>query len=90
MHKLSKIGTAQRVYRGVSSQVVPPWLWRRPAAGSATAEAASRGGIEFGFLSTTTDAEQVITSHSYSRRTHSSSAPPSRAIPSLSFATGRR
>lgn len=60
MHKLSKIGTAQRVYRGVSSQVVPPWLWRRPAAGSATAEAASRGGIEFGFLSTTTDAEQAM------------------------------
>ncbi len=60
VHKLSQIGTAHKVYRGVASSFVPPWLWKRPPAGSATAETASRGGIELGFLSATTDAEQAM------------------------------
>jgi hypothetical protein len=58
--KLSQIGTAHTVYRGVSSSSVPHWLWKRPAAGTKESEEASRGGIELGFLSATTDAEQAM------------------------------
>ena len=58
--KLSQIGTAHTVYRGVSSSFVPHWLWKRPAAGTKESEEASHGGIEIGFLSATTDAEQAM------------------------------
>jgi len=53
--KMSKIGTAQKVYRGVSATVLPDWLWR-PGADTAPA----LGGVEFGFLSATTEAELAL------------------------------
>ena len=59
--KLAKLGTAQRVYRGVSSAVLPEWLWQA-ASGEDGGPAGKpmRGGIEFGFLSATTEPELAL------------------------------
>lgn len=72
--KLMRVGTARVVYRAVSSAAVPEWLFqssidessaRRPidtmmgSDGVATTEAPP-GGVELGFMSATTDAEQAL------------------------------
>ena len=46
--KLSKLTVAQRVYRGIAGGVLPPEFW-------APNEYSVKGGVEFAFLSTTTD-----------------------------------
>ena len=88
--KLGKLGGAERVYRGVSSAVLPDWLWElsgggngkpiissslsgggdedggggdgvlTPALGGNGQLSKPRGGIEFGFLSATSDAELAM------------------------------
>ena len=47
--KLSKLQNACKVYRGISGGMLPEQFWAEDEAGV-------RGGCEFGFLSTTTDA----------------------------------
>jgi hypothetical protein len=60
--KLAKLGNAQRVYRGVSSAIIPDWLWDAATGGGSDSQPARhvRGGIEFGFLSGTTDPELAM------------------------------
>jgi len=58
--KLAKLGTAQRVYRGVSSAVLPEWLWEATTGGSGAQAEVVRGGVEFGFLSGTSDPELAM------------------------------
>lgn len=45
--KLSKLTKASRVYRGMRQGLLPPQFWSADERGS-------RGGVEFGFMSTTT------------------------------------
>jgi hypothetical protein len=56
--KLSKLGEAQTVYRGVTAASLPSWLWDGGEAEDG--DSPERGGVEFGFLSATADANQAL------------------------------
>ena len=56
--KLGKLMEPHKVYRGLCGRLMPDAFWSHAVVGGATDH--TRGGIEFGFLSTSRDREVAL------------------------------